>query len=110
MSKILVISTSLRTKSNSEILAREFSRGAKEAGNEVEMITLHGKRIAFCRGCLSCGKIGHCVIDDDAISIAKKMHDADIICFASPIYYYEMSGLMKTLLDRCNSLYFSEFP
>lgn len=109
MSKILVISTSLRTKSNSETLAREFSRGAKEAGNEVEMITLHGKRIAFCRGCLSCGKIGHCVMDDDAIAIAEKMHDADIICFASPIYYYEMSGLMKTLLDRCNSLYFSDY-
>lgn len=109
MSKILVISTSLRPGSNSEALADEFMRGAQEAGNEVETITLVGKKIAFCRGCLACGKLGHCAIDDDAIQIAVKMHDADSICFATPIYYFEMSGQMKTLLDRCNSLYSSDY-
>lgn len=109
MSKILVISTSLRPKSNSESLAKEFVRGAQDAGHIVEMITLQGKQIAFCKGCLACGKIGHCVINDDAIAIAQKIHDADTICFATPIYYYEMSGQMKTLLDRCNSLYFSDY-
>lgn len=37
------------------------------------------------------------------------MHDADVIVFASPIYYYEMSGQMKTLLDRANSLFDSDY-
>ena len=37
------------------------------------------------------------------------MHDAEVIAFASPIYYYEMSGQMKTLLDRANSLYGSDY-
>ena len=109
MKRILVISTSLRVNSNSEVLANEFVRGAKDAGNVVEVLSLKKKSIAFCQGCLTCGKLGHCVINDDAIEIAKKMHDADAICFATPIYYYEMSGQLKTMLDRANSLYSSDY-
>lgn len=107
--KVLVISTSLRKNSNSEALADAFIAGAREAGNDVEKISLAGKKMEFCRGCLACQKIGHCVIKDDAIAIAEKMHDAEVIAFASPIYYYEMSGQMKTLLDRANSLYGSDY-
>ena len=43
--KILIISTSLRKNANSEILARETERGAKEAGHEVEFVTLKDKEI-----------------------------------------------------------------
>ena len=49
------------------------------------------------------------MIKDDAIQIAEKMHDTEVIAFATPIYYYEMSGQMKTLLDRANSLYGSDY-
>lgn len=106
--RVLVISTSLRPNSNSEALADEFVRGATEAGHEVEKLSLRGKDIRFCRGCLACGKLGKCVIDDDMNPIIRKMHDADVIAFATPIYYYEMSGQMKTLLDRANSLFSSD--
>ena len=55
MSKnILVISTSLRNNSNSEILADSFIDGAKTAGNNIEKITLKDKSVAFCKGCLTC--------------------------------------------------------
>lgn len=37
------------------------------------------------------------------------MHDADVIAFATPIYYYELSGQLKTLLDRSNSLFDSDY-
>lgn len=47
MKKVLVISTSLRPRSNSEALTDEFVRGAQEAGNEVEKVTLRGKDIRF---------------------------------------------------------------
>lgn len=107
--KILVISTSLRNNSNSEILADSFINGAKSAGNDVDKITLKDKNIAFCKGCLSCQKTKKCVINDDAIGIADKMCDADVIVFATPIYYYEMSGQMKTLLDRANSLFARDY-
>lgn len=107
--KIFVISTSLRKGGNSETLADEFIRGAKEGGSEVEKISLVGKNIAFCRGCLACIKTGKCAISDDAVEIARKMGEADIIVFATPIYYYEMCGQMKTLLDRANSLYGTDY-
>lgn len=46
--KVVVISTSLRAKSNSDILAESFAKGAKAAGNEVEIISLKDKAIGFC--------------------------------------------------------------
>lgn len=105
MKKVLIISTSLRGRSNSHELAEAFARGAKESGNDVELLTLHKKDLRFCIGCLSCVKTGKCVIKDDAPEIVAKMHDADVLVFATPIYYYEMSGQMKTLLDRANPLF-----
>jgi len=109
MKNILVLSSSLRKGSNSEILAREFVKGAADAGNKVEFVSLRGKKIAFCTGCLACQKKGRCVIKDDANEIAEKMKSADVIAFATPIYYYEMSGQLKTILDRANSLYVSDY-
>lgn len=105
MKKVLIISTSLRQNANSEILAKETVRGAKEAGHSVEFVSLKDKEINFCKGCLACQKLGKCVINDDANEITLKMKDADVIVWATPIYYYEMSGQMKTLIDRANSLF-----
>ena len=107
--KILVISTSLRKGGNSDTLADELIRGAKENGNNVEKICLEGKTIGFCKGCLACQQTQKCVIKDDAVNIAEKVKNADTIVFATPIYYYEMSGQMKTLLDRLNPLFPSDY-
>lgn len=106
---ILVISTSLRKNSNSEALADAFIEGARANGNNVEKISLRGKNIAFCKGCLACQGTQKCVIADDAVAIAEKMNSADVLVFATPIYYYEMSGQMKTLLDRANPLFSSDY-
>lgn len=110
MSKnILVISTSLRHGGNSETLADEFARGARDAGHQVEKVCLYDKTINFCKGCLACQKTRRCVIHDDADIIAQKMLNADVIVFATPIYYYEMCGQMKTMLDRSNPLFPSDY-
>ena len=109
MKKVLIISTSLRIGSNSETMAHEFERGAKEKGYDVEFISLKDKNIAFCKGCMACQMLKRCVIKDDAIAIADKMCESDIIVWVTPIYYYEMSGQMKTLIDRCNSLYSRDY-
>ena len=105
MKKVIVISTSLRAGSNSDMLADRFIDGAKSAGNDVEKISLVGKNIQFCKGCLGCQKLGRCVIKDDVNDIMAKVLKADVICWATPIYYYEMSGQMKTLIDRMNAMY-----
>ncbi len=109
MKKVIVISTSLRHGSNSDMLANQFVEGAKAAGNEVEKISLVGKNIQFCKGCLGCQKLGHCVIRDDVNDIMDKVMKADVICWATPIYYYEMSGQMKTLIDRMNGMYEQDY-
>ena len=105
MKKVIVISTSLRPGSNSNMLAEQFAEGAKAAGNEVEFISLRGKEIKFCIGCLSCQKTGACVFKDDVPTIMEHVLNADVVCWATPVYYYEMSGQMKTLIDRMNAMY-----
>lgn len=107
--KVLVISTSPRKGGNSETLADEFIRGAQEAGNHVEKVTLYDKTIGFCKGCLACQNTKRCTIHDDADTIAQKMLTADVIAFATPIYYYGMCGQMKTMLDRANPLFPADY-
>lgn len=106
MSKqVWIVSASLRPNSNSDALARAFARGARDAGHTVTEVSLRGKDLRFCQGCLACQRTGRCPIQDDAAALVRQMHDADVLVFATPIYYYEMSGQMKTLLDRANPLY-----
>ena len=109
MKKVLIITSSLRQRSNSDALAEAFARGAADAGNEVKAVTLKGKELHFCRGCLACQQTQKCVIADDAPAIVQKMYEADAIAFATPIYYYELSGQLKTLLDRSNPLFTTDY-
>ena len=109
MKKIIVISTSLRHGSNSDMLADHFIDGAKSAGNDVEKISLVGKNIQFCKGCMACQKLGRCTIKDDVNDIMAKVLQADVVVWATPIYYYEMSGQMKTLIDRMNAMYEQDY-
>ncbi len=105
MKKVIVISTSLRPGSNSDMLADKFMEGAIAAGHDVEKVSLNGKNIQFCKGCLACQKLGRCVINDDVNDIMARVLKADVVVWATPIYYYEMSGQMKTLIDRMNAMY-----
>ena len=106
---ILILSTSPRRGGNSETLADAFLRGAEEAGHQVEKLCLYDQSIGFCKGCLACVQTHRCVIHDYADRIAQKMRTADVLVFATPIYYYEMCGQMKTMLDRANPLYGSDY-
>lgn len=105
--RVLILSTSPRSGSNSDTLAEEFARGVRDTGHHVEAVTLRGKAIGFCTGCLTCQKRkdGRCVQRDAADEIVQKMAQAQVIVFATPIYFYEMCGQMKTLLDRTNPLF-----
>ena len=100
--KVLIISSSPRKGGNSETLAAAFAKGAQEAGHQVETVFLREKQVGFCN-------LGHCVIQDDAVEIAAKMHDADVLAFATPVYYYCVSGQLKTMLDRANPLFGTDY-
>lgn len=107
--KVLILSSSPRKGGNSETLAVAFAKGAQEAGHQVETVYLREKQVGFCKGCFACLKLGHCVIQDDAVEIAAKMHDADVLAFATPVYYYCVSGQLKTMLDRANPLFGTDY-
>ena len=106
---VLIISSSPRKGGNSETLAASFAKGAQDAGNHVETVYLREKQIGFCKGCFACLKVGHCIIKDDAVEIAAKMHDADVLVFVTPVYYYNVSGQLKAMLDRANPLFGSDY-
>ncbi len=101
----MVISTSLRNNSNTDILADEFIRGAISSGHEVEKIFLRDKKINFCVDCDICQNTQRCVLRDDADEIVKKIHKAEVIVFAAPVYFGGVSGQMQTLLDRTYPLF-----
>lgn len=106
---ILIVSSSLRAGSNSELISKEVERGALSAGNNVEFLSLKDKKIDFCIGCLKCQKQGKCILKDDMAQLIEKVNNADTLVFSTPIYYYEMSGALKTFLDRCNPLYIRDY-
>lgn len=107
--KVLILTTSLRHGSNSDALAEQFAKGAEDAGHSVETVSLRDKNLQFCRGCLACQNTGTCVIKDDVAPLLDQIRTADVLVFATPIYFYEMSGQMKVLLDRTNPLYPVEY-
>lgn len=100
MKNVLIISASPRKHGNSDRLCDYFAQGAKESGNQVEKVFLADKNIAYCSGCGVCNDTHQCVQRDDMKEILDKMVEADVIVFATPVYFYSMNGRMKNFIDR----------
>lgn len=98
--KVLILSASPRKQGNSDILCDEFALGAREAGHEVEKVRIAEKNIGYCRGCYACKDTGICAIKDDMAELLQKMIDADVIVFASPVYFYSVDAQLKAVIDR----------
>ncbi len=99
--KVLILMGSPRKKGNTAILCDGFTRGAEEAGNQVERIDIISKNVAGCFGCNNCQRNGGtCVQKDDMTEIYEKIADADVIVLASPVYFYTWTAQLKTVLDR----------
>jgi len=98
MSTVLGICGSARKKGNTATLLREV---LDATGMENELVFLSDLTIGFCTGCLSCVKNkGVCIKDDDMKGLLDKMIEARAIVLGSPNYYYDVSGLMKNMIDR----------
>lgn len=105
MKKVIIVTSSPRKGGNSETLAQKFADGAMSAGNSVETIAVRDIGLKFCTGCLYCQTHDKCVLDDGMNGLYTKFQNADIVVFATPVYYYSVSGQLKTFLDRLNPLY-----
>lgn len=107
MKKVLVISSSPRRGGNSDTLCDKFIQGAISAGNKAEKVFLRDKSIHPCLGCGYCSTndYSECAKADDMTEILKKMIEADVIVFSTPVYFYTMSGQLKIFIDRMCGCY-----
>lgn len=99
--KIVVLSGSPRKKGTSALLVDEFIAGAQEKGHEVTRFDCAFQKVGPCRGCEYCiAHEGECVQKDDMAEIRPAILDADMVVFASGVYYYGISAQVKTVMDR----------
>lgn len=100
MKKILVVVGSGMKNGNTYHLAKSFVYGAKESGNEVELILLGNKNIHGCINCQACQKDHHCHLQDDMLELYDKFLNCDVLVFASPLYFWSISSMVKAFIDR----------
>jgi len=104
--RILAINASHRgDKGHTRFLIDKLFQGATMAGAECKVVTLAKLEINRCLSCGQCHTEKHhlqCVYDskDDVRAVFQKMAKADIIIYATPVYVFSMSGLLKTFIDR----------
>ena len=94
------MSDSPRKNGNSDILCKQFIKGAKDAGNTCEPISLSEKKIGFCKACYACFKSGKCVLKDGMAETPDKMQSSDVLVIVTPTYFLTMNGMLKTTIDR----------
>ena len=100
--KILILNGSPRKNGNTSQLVSAFTRGAEETGNKVTAFFLDKMCIHGCKGCFGGGKDPEhpCVQRDDMEQIYAAYRAADVVVLASPLYYWTISGQLKTAIDR----------
>ena len=95
MKKILVIQGGGRPRGNTAQLVDSFVRGAEDAGNCVEVISLNKHEVKGCLGCNACRYGKPCAQKDSFNEIVPKIKGADCIVFASPLYFWTISSKLK---------------
>lgn len=98
--KIIILQGSPNKKGSTAMLSEEFTRGAEEAGHNIERIDIVEKKINPCIGCVACGYEGPCVQKDENEEVRVKILGADMVVFATPLYYYGMTAQLKIVIDR----------
>ena len=100
--RIIVLNGSPRRNGNTSALVEAFREGAEGAGHEVEVFALQDMDIHGCRGCFGGGKNPEhpCVQRDGMDMIYPSYVAADIVVLASPLYYWNLSGQLRTAFDR----------
>ncbi len=102
--KILVLQGSPNRNGSTALLVRSFAEGAQGAGHDVEVVDVAALDIAPCTGCVSCGYGGPCALYDDFDGVREKILSADMLVFATPLYYFGMTAQLKAVVDRfCSS-------
>ena len=100
--RIVVLNGSPRRNGNTSRLIEAFKAGAEGAGNTVQVFFLQGMDIRGCLGCFGGGKDPEhpCVQRDGMDEVYPAYRKADVVVLASPLYYWSLSGQLRTAFDR----------
>lgn len=104
--KIVILNGSPRRSGNTSALVQKFTEGAESAGNTVTEFFLDKMNIHGCKGCFG----GHssqecpCVQKDDMAQIYPVVKECDVVVLATPLYYWNMGGQIRTAIDRLFAL------
>ena len=104
--RIVILNGSPRRNGNTSTLVKAFTEGAESAGNTVTEFFLDGMDIHGCKDCFG----GHsskecpCVQKDDMAQIYPAVKQCDMVVLATPLYYWNMSGQLRTAIDRLFAL------
>ena len=106
MKKIVILNGSPRRNGNTSALIKAFTQGAESAGNTVTEFFLDSMEIHGCRGCFGghSSQECHCVQKDDMSQIYPAVKESDVVVLATPLYYWNMSGQIRTAIDRLFAL------
>lgn len=110
MKKILILNGAGRNNGSTSALIKSFSDGAHSAGHEVREFFLHRMNIHGCINCQGCARanadsVNPCVQKDDMAQIFEAFLWCDVVVFASPIYWFSITGQLKTAVDRLYAMY-----
>ena len=110
--RILVISGSRNRQGKTARTIDAIARGVAKAGGNSESIFLTEHTLERCRQCNDdgwgdCRSKGQCIIEDDFASIVNKIEAADVMVFANPVYFGDLSESMMGFLDRLRRIKFS---
>ncbi|MBQ4008272.1 MAG: flavodoxin family protein, partial [Muribaculaceae bacterium] len=104
MKKIMIIDGGPRKNMNTAIMLEKFAEGAREAGAKVKIVRLYGIDYKGCMSCMAC-KIKDrasnvCKFKDALTPVLDEIAQADGLVLGSPIYFGEVTGQMRTFLER----------
>lgn len=102
--KIVVLTGSPRRNGNTNHLAGQFIKGAEEAGHEVYRFDCAQRKVSPCIACNRCGMNGQCIFSDDFEELRSHLVVADMVVFATPMYYFGFSSQLKAVIDRFYAL------
>lgn len=100
--KITCIVGSARANGSTDYLVNTFIKGVKEAESsaDIKKYSMSYAKIHYCYGCKKCYDNGCCVQNDDVLPIVKDILDSDYVVIASPSYWADVPGQLKTFFDR----------
>ncbi len=104
--QIVILNGSPRQNGNTSALVKAFTEGAQSAGHTVTEFCLDKMHIHGCKGCFggNSNQECPCVQQDDMNQIYPAVRDCDVVILASPLYYWNLSGQLRTAMDRLFAL------